>query len=117
MLIGEPDYRGRPFITAWLPSLMHFIFLDEPRTMRILGEPDAAHAQQLRNLERSGFDHFATVDLPTKRAALVALQRERFDRERLWLPDSIHHEGAARSLDRTARWVRDARSHEFGVEK
>lgn len=86
VLIGEPDYRGRPFLTVWLPSLMHFIFLDEPRTKRIVGEPDAAHAQQMRNLERSGFDHFATVDLPVKRAALVVLSRERFQTSRLWLP-------------------------------
>ncbi len=38
VLIGEPDYRGRPFLTAWLPSLMHFIFLDEPRIKRIVGD-------------------------------------------------------------------------------
>jgi RimJ/RimL family protein N-acetyltransferase len=86
VLIGEPAFRGRQFITAWLPSMMHYLFLDDCRTQRIVGEPAAAHHQQLRNLERSGFAKVKSFDFPHKRAVLVMLQRERFFGDRLWSP-------------------------------
>ncbi len=84
--IGEPAYRGKQWITAWLPSLMHFIFLDDPRTQRIVGEPRASHEQQIRNLDRSGFAKVKHFDFPHKRAMLVMLTRERFFGDRLWAP-------------------------------
>ncbi len=86
VLIGESRFRGKAYISAWLPSLMHALFLDDPRTERIVGEPKADHTQQLRNLERSGFARIKTFDFPHKRAALVMLLRERFFGERLWSP-------------------------------
>jgi acetyl CoA:N6-hydroxylysine acetyl transferase len=84
--IGEPAYRGKQWITAWLPSLMHFIFLDDPRTQRIVGEPRASHEQQIRNLDRSGFAKVKHFDFPHKRALLVMLTRERFFDDRFWVP-------------------------------
>ncbi len=84
--IGDAGRRGRAILSAWLPSLMHYLFLDEPRTQRIVGEPRADHAQQIRNLHASGFGTVATVDFPHKRAALVNLSREHFVRDRLWVP-------------------------------
>jgi RimJ/RimL family protein N-acetyltransferase len=84
--IGDDDCRGAAYVSAWLPSLMHFMFLDEPRTQRIVGEPRADHRHQLRNLERSGFATIGTIDFPHKRAALVMLMRDRFFRDHLWTP-------------------------------
>jgi len=84
--VGEESRRGGAYIGAWLPSLMHFMFLDDPRTRRIVGEPATAHVQQIRNLERSGFAQIKTFDFPHKRATLVSLLRERFFAEKLWLP-------------------------------
>ncbi|WP_084539672.1 GNAT family N-acetyltransferase [Azorhizobium doebereinerae] len=86
VLVGEDAYRGKAYITAWLPSLMHFMFLDDPRTQRIVGEPKATHAQQIRNLDRSGFAKVKHVDFAHKRALLVMLLRERFFGDRLWQP-------------------------------
>jgi acetyl CoA:N6-hydroxylysine acetyl transferase len=86
VLVGEDAYRGRRFISAWLPSLMHYMFLDDCRTQRIVGEPAASHRQQLRNLEVSGFARIKNFDFPHKRATLVMLLRERFFGDRLWLP-------------------------------
>jgi RimJ/RimL family protein N-acetyltransferase len=86
VIVGEDAYRGRRFITAWLPSLMHYMFLDDCRTERIVGEPAAAHSQQLRNLELSGFSRIKNFDFPHKRATLVMLLRERFFGDRLWQP-------------------------------
>lgn len=87
--IGEEAFRGRAWITAWLPSLMHFIFLDDIRTQRIVGEPKASHAQQIRNLDRAGFAKVKYFDLPHKRALLVMLLRERFFADRLWAPEPV----------------------------
>ncbi|MCD2179542.1 GNAT family N-acetyltransferase [Rhizobium sp. C1] len=86
VIIGEDACRGRSWFTAWLPSLLHFMFLDEPRTERIVQEPDARHSRQLRNLQRSGFWLSATVDLPGKRAAIVEISRRKFFGARLWHP-------------------------------
>ncbi|WP_088344285.1 GNAT family N-acetyltransferase [Rhodomicrobium vannielii] len=87
VLIGEDAFLGRHWITAWLPSLMHYIFLDDCRTQRIVGEPAADHHQQIRNLQRSGFACVKHFDFPHKRAMLVMLLRERFFGDRLWAPN------------------------------
>ncbi|MDJ1156673.1 GNAT family N-acetyltransferase [Chelatococcus sp. SYSU_G07232] len=86
VLIGEEAYRGRQWIAAWLPSLMHYLFLDDCRTQRIVGEPRADHHQQIRNLDKAGFAKVKQFDFPHKRALLVMLLRERFFSDRLWNP-------------------------------
>jgi RimJ/RimL family protein N-acetyltransferase len=86
VLIGEASFRGKPFATAWLTSISHYLFLDDPRTQRIVGEPRADHAQQIRNLERSGYIKIKEFDFPHKRAQLMWILRERYFSERLWLP-------------------------------
>jgi RimJ/RimL family protein N-acetyltransferase len=86
VVVGEDSYRGRNYVATWLPCLMHYMLLDDPRTQRIVGEPRADHAQQIRNLERSGFASIKEFDFPHKRAMLVMLLRERYFGERLWVP-------------------------------
>ncbi len=86
VLIGEADFRGKPFATAWFPSIAHHLFLDDPRTQRVVGEPRTDHHRQIRNLERSGYARIKDFDFPHKRAALVMLLRERFFGEALWHP-------------------------------
>lgn len=86
VLIGDERVRGRAHVSAWLPSLVHFMFLDDARTQRIVGEPRADHHQQIRNLDRSGFAKVKEFNFPHKRALLVMLLRERFFDDRLWVP-------------------------------
>lgn len=86
VLVGEPAFRGRSYVTAWLPSLAHYMFLDEPRTQRIVGEPRSDHVKQIRNLEQCGYAKLKEFDFPHKRALLVLLLRERFFADRLWIP-------------------------------
>lgn len=93
--IGEEAFRGKEYLTAWLPSLMHYMFLDDPRTQRIVGEPDAGHNQQIRNLLRSGFAGIKQVRFPHKTSLLVMLLRERFFDDRLYVPDFVHDEDAS----------------------
>ncbi|THK36166.1 N-acetyltransferase [Ensifer sp. MPMI2T] len=89
VIVGEGAFRGKRWFTAWLPSLLHLMFLDDPRTERIVQEPSAAHQRQLRNLQRSGFAHIRTVDLPTKRAAIMSISRQHFFSNRLWHPGVV----------------------------
>ena len=84
VLVGEEDVRGADYVTAWMPSPMHYMFLAEPRTQSIMGEPKASHAKQLKNLSRGGFAHLREFDFPHKRASLVRLERQHFFGARLW---------------------------------
>lgn len=69
-----------------MPSIVHCIFLSDPRTRRVVGEPAANHQQQIRNLDRGGFAKVREFDFTHKRALLVSLSRARFFAERLWVP-------------------------------
>ena len=84
VLIGEQDFRGADYVTAWMPSLMHYMFLVEPRTQALVGEPKASHLKQLNNLKRGGFAHVRDFDFDHKRASLVRLERQHFFEARLW---------------------------------
>ena len=39
VLVGEDRFRGPQRVRAWLGSLLHFCFCDDPRTMRVTLEP------------------------------------------------------------------------------
>ncbi|MDK1494308.1 GNAT family N-acetyltransferase [Sinorhizobium sp. 7-81] len=95
VIVGEGAFRGKPWFTAWLPSLLHLMFLDDSRTERIVQEPSAAHHRQLRNLQRSGFAHMRSVDLPTKRAAIMSISRQHFFSNRLWHPGVVPDEASS----------------------
>lgn len=86
VLIGEPHLRGKPFVTAWLPSISHYLFLDDDRTQRIVIEPRADNHKMIRNLAQCGYAHLKEFDFPHKRAMLGMLLRERFFAEQLWVP-------------------------------
>jgi RimJ/RimL family protein N-acetyltransferase len=88
VLIGEPQMRGKPFVTAWLPSISHYLFLDDCRTQRIVIEPRVDNHKMMRNLAHGGYANLKEFDFPHKRAALHMLLRERFFSEQLWLPRS-----------------------------
>jgi hypothetical protein len=55
VLIGEPHMRGKRFVTAWLPSISHYLFLDDDRTQRIVIEPRADNFKMIRNLAQCGY--------------------------------------------------------------
>ncbi len=84
VLVGEGDLRGADYVTAWMPSLMHYMFLAEPRTEAVMGEPKASHLRQLANLGQCGFAHVRDFDFAHKRAALVRLERQHFFEARIW---------------------------------
>lgn len=85
-LVGEARFRGKPFLTAWMPSISHHLFLDDCRTQRIVIEPRIDNQKMIHSLGRCGYAHLKAFDFPHKRAMLGMLLRERFFNEALWIP-------------------------------
>lgn len=64
---------------AWLPSVLHYIFLSDARTQRIVMEPRLSNAKIIDYMCRAGgFCVTKWFDFPHKRSALLELSRERF---------------------------------------
>lgn len=78
MLVGEDAHRGPHKVACWLPTVAHFLFLDEPRTQRLVCEPREDNERMIAHLQRQGFYRQKDFDFPHKRAALMLLERERF---------------------------------------
>lgn len=55
MLVGEERHRGPYKVASWLPSLVHYLFLDEPRTVRVVSEPRSDNVRMIYHMERFGF--------------------------------------------------------------
>ncbi|MFC6336760.1 GNAT family N-acetyltransferase [Pseudomonas sp. CCM 7891] len=78
MLVGEEHHRGPHKVASWLPALVHYLFLDDPRTQRVVAEPRADNAKMISYMQSQGFYCEKEFDFPHKRAALMVLGRERF---------------------------------------
>ncbi len=89
-LIGEARFRGKAFLTAWMPSISHYMFLDDCRTQRIVIEPRADNRKMIKSLARCGYSLVKEFDFPHKRAMLGLLPRERFFAEALWIPQGAN---------------------------
>lgn len=59
---------GKSFVTAWLPSISPYLFLDDRRTQRVVIEPRSDNYKMLRNLGKYGYAHLKEFDFPHKRA-------------------------------------------------
>ncbi|MFC0337986.1 acetyl CoA:N6-hydroxylysine acetyl transferase [Kushneria avicenniae] len=78
VLVGEDSFRGAHFVDGWLAALQHYAYLSEPRTDRVVLEPDAGNERIFRHLERLGLFSQWSFDLPDKRAMLVMGTRHHF---------------------------------------
>ncbi len=82
LLVGEPAYLGQQYFRPWLNSICHFMFLDDRRTRRLVGEPRADNTALLKYLgEAYGWRKIREFDFPHKRAALMTCWREDFFNE------------------------------------
>ncbi|ANY88542.1 MULTISPECIES: GNAT family N-acetyltransferase [Pseudomonas] len=78
MLVGEQAHRGPHKVASWLSALVHYLFLDDPRTQRVVAEPRADNGKMIGYLHDQCFHCEKEFDFPHKRAALMILGRERF---------------------------------------
>jgi lysine N-acyltransferase len=74
--IGDPDRTGHGLGPRVLRVVVEGLFAADPSCRRVLGDPDAAHTVARRAFAAAGFAPVAEVDLPHKRAALVAAMRD-----------------------------------------
>ena len=78
MLVGEERHRGPHKVASWLGALTHYLFLDDPRTQRVVAEPRADNARMINHMQAQGYHKLKEFDFPHKRAALMVLSREVF---------------------------------------
>lgn len=78
ILIGNKDSLGRANTINWLNLVNDFIFQDDFRTQRIVGEPRADNKGLLKYLKHTSFIKTKEFDFPHKRAALLECYRQQF---------------------------------------
>jgi len=78
MLVGEENHRGPHKVASWLSALVHYLFLDDSRTQRVVAEPRADNGKMIGYMQDQRFHCEKEFDFPHKRAALMVLGRERF---------------------------------------
>ncbi|KAA1248810.1 acetyltransferase [Mycobacterium simiae] len=76
LLLGPPEYRGRRLAVDLLRTVATWQLDADPRAARVVAEPDVNNVRVIRALERAGFRRITDIDLPDKRAALMARDRE-----------------------------------------
>ena len=80
LLVGEETFLGEGQAPIWLNSISHFLFLQEPRTRSLFGEPRADNKALLRHLGSTTWKNLGEFEFPHKRSALVRNRRQDFFR-------------------------------------
>ncbi len=78
MLVGEKTYFGRNTARAVITGFTRFLFLDNPATQKIVGEPSVQARSLLRYAADCAFEEQGEIDLPDKRAKLMFCHRKHF---------------------------------------
>ncbi|KAF9478353.1 hypothetical protein BDN70DRAFT_836226 [Pholiota conissans] len=78
VLVGESKFLGGGRSEIWLRCLIHYIFLDDPRTARVIGEPSSDNLAITKAALAAGFHSEITFDFPYKRSNLLHNPREKF---------------------------------------
>ncbi|WP_434632558.1 GNAT family N-acetyltransferase [Chromobacterium sp. CV08] len=78
VLVGDARYRGPGRFPLWIRGIVHYLFVDEPRCRRIVGEPRVDNTRFIEHLQNHGFVKRKEFDFPHKRAALVVMERDVF---------------------------------------
>lgn len=78
-LIGNKKFLGHLITDSIIKSCLHFLFLDDPRTRRVMAEPRHDNQKVLKYAEESiGWRKVKIFDFPHKRAWLLENSREHF---------------------------------------
>lgn len=89
VLVGNSRHRGPAKVVLWMRATSHYLFLDDPRTQRIVGEPRVDNRKLINYLQEQGFGKLKEFDFPHKRSAMMVLEREAyFDQYGPWGEES-----------------------------
>ena len=75
LLVGPPELTGQGLGRRLLEAVVGWQLDREPRTRRIVAEPDVRNARMIHVFERCGFLREGDLELPEKRAALMVRHR------------------------------------------
>ncbi|KAF9050491.1 acyl-CoA N-acyltransferase [Panaeolus papilionaceus] len=78
VLVGENKFLGGGRASSWIRSLVHLIFLMDPRTVRVVGEPNHENAAIAIVAGQAGFHVVNKIDFPYKRSLLLLNPRDKF---------------------------------------
>ncbi|KAI0827023.1 acyl-CoA N-acyltransferase [Trametes gibbosa] len=78
ILVGEEKFRGIHRSKAWISAIHHFLFLSDPRTQRVIGEPKASNDAVIKLSVAVEMNVNTIFDFPYKRSVMTWLPRERF---------------------------------------
>ncbi len=77
-LVGNRRHLGHAKTLAWLRAVTHYLFIDDIRTQKVVGEPKASHTKLLRYAAAVAYYKVKEFDFPHKRSALMRCDRETF---------------------------------------
>ncbi|KAK9379873.1 GNAT domain-containing protein [Kockiozyma suomiensis] len=78
LLVGNENLRGPHIVRAWLTSIVHMLFLQDPRTRYVFLEPRADNVKLIGYLLQHGFTKLKEFNFPHKKAALMRIERTTF---------------------------------------
>jgi lysine N-acyltransferase len=79
LAVGDPERVGRGVGSAVLRAVGDGLLAADPESRRVLGDPDTGHDAARGAFAKAGYRLVAEVDLPHKRAAVMALERKEED--------------------------------------
>jgi len=77
-LTGSRKHLGKKNTLTWIKGLCHYLFMDNVKTVRLMGEPRADNVVLLRYSEQIPYRKIGEFDFPHKRSALMQLDRDTF---------------------------------------
>jgi acetyl CoA:N6-hydroxylysine acetyl transferase len=78
LLVGDSRHQGPGKVEAWFRAVLHYMFLDDSRTQRVIGDPRIDHVRWIEYMQKQGFVRLKEFDLPHKRSELIFIERETF---------------------------------------
>ncbi|KAL6702915.1 hypothetical protein ACN47E_000816 [Coniothyrium glycines] len=75
-LVGEQDFRGAHRVKIWLSALVHYCWLADNRTERVLLEPRVDNEKLAHYLQDVGFYKEREISLPHKQSNLFKINRD-----------------------------------------